>query len=385
MILLFILIGVCYPDVEEVITKSRQALFIGDMDSAINILQKGHKEFPESTKIKDLLAKLLTKKAKQLLKKDKKTEAIPLLEKAAKLGLQEAENLYTSLKPKPKEEPKKEKPPVEKKVVKKPPKRPKEIQKIIVIEKKKPEKKELGLRKRILARLEKTEKKPEKKLPASYLGLGMIILLCGSVLIAGFYLITRAKREKELVITRTSKFERYQRMVMEMLEEKGMMDMKDKKIIVNLSDTKEQYHEIVVIAPEARKRAKRVEIIEQALKDETDPLIGENMFSPFLKDPNNRVRGNAAKAIYRFNRNLALETLRDMIESGDKWMILSACWALGEIKDPIGVKLLAPILKHSDPHIRRRASMALDNILANKKAEEMQELQRQINKILKRK
>ncbi|NLB34815.1 MAG: hypothetical protein GX817_03235 [Elusimicrobia bacterium] len=76
-----------------------------------------------------------------------------------------------------------------------------------------------------------------------------------------------------------------------------------------------------------RSRADGVEIIPRTV---TDSNIAEKMLRPYLKDPSSRVRANALIAIYSYNPDLAMQTLKNMADSSDKWMRLSAAWAAGE-------------------------------------------------------
>lgn len=126
-------------------------------------------------------------------------------------------------------------------------------------------------------------------------------------------------------------------------------------------------------------RARGVEVIEAELVKEMDPEVAIKLLTPFLKDPDNRVRANAAKALYDFDKPRALDSLNEMAENEDKWMRVSAAWAFGEIGT---TDVIDPLLKLSDDseyHVKRRAIKALSTILQNKKDLLSAEMQ---NKIL---
>ncbi|PKM99785.1 MAG: hypothetical protein CVU78_04580 [Elusimicrobia bacterium HGW-Elusimicrobia-2] len=109
-------------------------------------------------------------------------------------------------------------------------------------------------------------------------------------------------------------------------------------------------HETITdIDPIVREKARRIEFIEEELKTEKDPNIATTFFLPYLDDVSNRVRANAAKALYRHNRKLATATFKDMISSPNEWMRSSAVWALAELAEEETVALVA-VLK-DDKHI----------------------------------
>ncbi len=113
-------------------------------------------------------------------------------------------------------------------------------------------------------------------------------------------------------------------------------------------------------------RAKGIEVIEAELVKEMDPEVATKLLSPFLDDPDNRVRANAAKALYDFDKPRALETLREMAESDDKWMRISAAWAYGEIGSVDTIEFLFKLSEDSEYHVKRRAFKALAAILQTK-------------------
>ena len=84
---------------------------------------------------------------------------------------------------------------------------------------------------------------------------------------------------------------------------------------------------------------------------------------PFLDDQDNRTRANAAKAYYRYDPEKAIVVLKDMARSEDKWMRLSAAWALGEIGDTATGMILEMLLDDNDPQVKNRARLSLEKIL----------------------
>ncbi|HLD29830.1 MAG TPA: HEAT repeat domain-containing protein, partial [bacterium] len=113
--------------------------------------------------------------------------------------------------------------------------------------------------------------------------------------------------------------------------------------------------------PNARVRARGVEILEAELVDQ-DAELSERILSPFLADPDNRVRGNACKIFYRFNPSKALSVLNEMSGSNNKWMRISAAWVLGEIEAIEGIEILKKLVQDQDEHVMKRALISLCNL-----------------------
>ncbi len=106
-------------------------------------------------------------------------------------------------------------------------------------------------------------------------------------------------------------------------------------------------------------RARGVEVLGEELKIEKDNTIVEKLLVPFLKDKNNRVRGNAAKALYPHNKEISLNTLKEMSQSKDPWMRASAAWALGEIGGQEATKVLLTLLEDPDYNVQKRVLKSL--------------------------
>jgi len=106
------------------------------------------------------------------------------------------------------------------------------------------------------------------------------------------------------------------------------------------------------ISLENRQRAKSVEALERTIKD---PAMAIRILSPYLKDTDNRVRAAACKAVYRFDSEGALGTLREMASSENRWMRLSAAWAAGELAIPEVCALIESLISDADLGVRKRA------------------------------
>ncbi|MBN2407182.1 MAG: HEAT repeat domain-containing protein [Elusimicrobia bacterium] len=134
-----------------------------------------------------------------------------------------------------------------------------------------------------------------------------------------------------------------------------------------LKDSPDGRKAVTGVDPRPRARADSVEIIEEIFRD--SPKAPE-MLRPFLDDSDNRTRANAAKAYYRYDPEKALAVLEGMSASEDKWMRLSAAWALGEIKDPNTSRLLEKLLEDPDIQVKNRARQSLEKILGQNRPAE---------------
>jgi len=159
------------------------------------------------------------------------------------------------------------------------------------------------------------------------------IAIFAAILLAAFYLmhaITRRFVERREIVTLE-----HQKKIME--EMRGFSQHSPLPPLIRNST-----HETITdIDPIIREKARRIEFIEEELKNEKDPNVATTLFLPYLDDYSNRVRANAAKALYRHNRKLATATLRDMLSSHNEWMRASAVWALGEIAEEGTLDMIA--------------------------------------------
>ncbi|MCD6312045.1 MAG: hypothetical protein J7M11_06270, partial [Elusimicrobia bacterium] len=126
-------------------------------------------------------------------------------------------------------------------------------------------------------------------------------------------------------------------------------------------------HETITdVDPVIREKARRIELIEEELKTENDPNVATTFFLPYLDDANNRVRANAAKALFHHNRKLALVTFKNMILSVNEWMRASAVWALGELAEDETVNLIAMLKNEKNPRVIGQIKLTLDKIIKRK-------------------
>ncbi|GEM_PF-3467512 len=138
---------------------------------------------------------------------------------------------------------------------------------------------------------------------------------------------------------------------------------------------------ITDVNPHVRARADGVEMIPKTV---TDPDVAQKMLKPYLSDPNNRVRANACVAIHNYNPELAVSTLKNMAESSDKWMRISAAWAVGELATPEMVPVLRNLIDDVDEAVRERAMDSFEN-LAEIKEDVGSEIRRMIKEQKKKK
>ncbi len=158
----------------------------------------------------------------------------------------------------------------------------------------------------------------------------------------------------------------------------GTLRGETKKVIVEMPGGGRQI--ITDINPHIRARADGVELIESTVDD---PKVGERLLKPFLEDRDSRVRANAGKALYKYNKEKAMVVLTEMCKSSDQWMRLSGAWALGEIGSQSAAEILLSLLKDSWEFVRKRAAKSLEKILTQKKEEIEKTLVERIESTLK--
>ncbi|MDA3792425.1 MAG: HEAT repeat domain-containing protein [Elusimicrobia bacterium] len=148
--------------------------------------------------------------------------------------------------------------------------------------------------------------------------------------------------------------------IMEKLTEGGS----NEKVV--LDDATTGRKAVTGVDPRVRARADSVEVIADIFKD--SPQAAE-MLKPFLDDKDNRTRGNAAVSYYRYDPEKAVTVLHDMAESDDKWMRLSAAWALGEVGDSDTTFVLEKLLDDKDLQVKETARKSLSRIIGAQAAE----------------
>jgi tetratricopeptide (TPR) repeat protein len=131
---------------------------------------------------------------------------------------------------------------------------------------------------------------------------------------------------------------------------------------------------ITDINPHVRARADGVEMIPKTI---SDPTVAEKMLRPYLSDPNNRVRANACVAIHRYNPEIAIDALTRMSGSPDKWMRLSAAWAVGEIGTVEVIPIIRKLLDDIEERVKDKAVGSFE-----KMAEVSEDVGEEIRKII---
>lgn len=134
------------------------------------------------------------------------------------------------------------------------------------------------------------------------------------------------------------------------------------------------------INPHIRARANGVELIEETIDD---PETGEKLVEPFLADVDSRVRANAGRAMYKYNREKGMVALNEMCRSADQWMRLSGAWAMGEIGNDIAIKSLVNLLDDPKDFVVGRTIKSLEKALENRGNEFEEELVQKIERKVK--
>ena len=156
-----------------------------------------------------------------------------------------------------------------------------------------------------------------------------------------------------------------QERTLELLEKlSGTLRGETRKVVVEKPGGGRQI--ITDINPHIRARADGVELIESTIDD---PEVGQRLLKPFLEDRDSRVRANAGKALYKYNKEKAMVVLTEMCKSDDQWMRLSGAWAMGEIGSQSAAEILLSLLQDSWEFVRERATKSLEKILTQKKEE----------------
>ncbi len=121
------------------------------------------------------------------------------------------------------------------------------------------------------------------------------------------------------------------------------------------------------IDPRVRGRADSVEVIAEIFSG--SPKAPE-MLRPFLTDEDNRTRANAAVAYHRYDPEKSAAVLKEMAENSDKWMRLSAAWAMGEVGSSATTAILEKLLDDTDTQVKNRARLSFEKIMQEKDGSE---------------
>jgi len=112
------------------------------------------------------------------------------------------------------------------------------------------------------------------------------------------------------------------------------------------------------INPVPRLIADAIELSEKFLNDR-ERLAFAMKYADY---PNNRVRANVAKAIYKIKPQVALKILKEMSDSFDRWMRLSCVWACSQIKTRDTIAILKKLADDGDVAVSLAAQKAFKEI-----------------------
>ena len=87
------------------------------------------------------------------------------------------------------------------------------------------------------------------------------------------------------------------------------------------------------------------------------------LLRPYLQDADNRVRANAAKALWTLGSEDGREALLSMLRHDEEAMRLSAVWAIGELRFEGAMDvLIARAEEESSPAIRAKIAEVLAHV-----------------------
>ncbi len=204
------------------------------------------------------------------------------------------------------------------------------------------------------------------------LGAGIVIVIAGIWLILHY---VGVRREALLM--------QHQERILNMMQQQSLALSQGGGASPRLMLTQSSSTRQLIEDPNPLIRAKGVEVIEAELVEEKDSEVAERLLAPFLQDENNRVRANAAKAMYKYKPDVALKVLREMIDAADKWMRVSAVWALGEIGSDDGAQILLDLRDDPEYHVRRRVYKSLQKFQETRKDDMPAELRDVVDKAVR--
>ncbi len=163
------------------------------------------------------------------------------------------------------------------------------------------------------------------------------------------------------------------------------------KINTPLSNTKNKISiESMITDSHPRVRAKGVEIIDAELmeEDNLNKDTAENILKPFLKDENNRVKGNAVLSLHRYHPDKAFIITREMANSNDQDMRVTAAWLVGDFEDSNrlvkSINILKRLVNDTNHHIRRRAVLSLAKLNETQKENLSDTEKKEVNTMLEK-
>lgn len=199
-----------------------------------------------------------------------------------------------------------------------------------------------------------------------------IVMSVGVVIFVMYFILYRASCRREAIL-----MQHQERLMILLTEDKRRIDTFLNSESYTLLEAFEHSHidfRTMIENPNSHIRAKGVELLEaQLVKENSDSEIAEKLLSPFLDDPNNRVKANAVKALYKYNREKSVETAKKMVQSSNTWMRMSGIWVLGEIEDIQGIEFLLDILPNEkEGRVKNRIFKSLTELI-DKKSKEIPE------------
>ena len=374
----------CAQAVAEINPRTFGAAFenylTGNYEEAFKDSTQLYKENPSEKRVRELHHKTLIKMALLAESRSDYKKAMAYITEAGKINLtgevkEIKERLLKNIdKPKPSAK----KPAAVKKTapVKEPP---------TTVKKESPEKKDKNANKdEVLREIHKSDKKAEMRYPTSVFMLLTVNLM--AVMVLAYFVAAAFSKKKEsklmeeerrisqIVHTLGSKGEyqtilQNQKEIMNELaklpEETSMMKLQNAEVIklierltksktgTNIELSSQSLRAgIAGVDDTARVRADTVELLTEMFKG--SPIM-EEMLEPYLRDPNNRVRGNAALALFPRNRRRSLDTVSEMAKADDVWMRMTSAWVCGEMGVSESVKIMEPLLNDTSFHVRKRA------------------------------
>lgn len=108
---------------------------------------------------------------------------------------------------------------------------------------------------------------------------------------------------------------------------------------------------------DSRVRANTVEALGYIQVPEVYELV-----EGLLIDEDNRVRANVAKLLWKKDKLRVLEKLREMLKSGEEWMLDSAIYSLGEIAATESRDILLKIFNDDDPEAQDSVALSLSKV-----------------------
>lgn len=128
-------------------------------------------------------------------------------------------------------------------------------------------------------------------------------------------------------------------------------------LLVGRTSKNLQWVEQALREPDARLRANTIEALWSV-----DSEAVRAVLRAALRDPNNRVLGNALLGLYRLGDAGAIEPMLKMAEHPAPLFRATAAWVMGETADPRFLPTLARMVREADTNVRRHVFRALSQL-----------------------